>query len=197
MSRVLHQLPRSPFSRKARWLLRFKRCEASIVDVANRAEIERISGQTDLPVLVVDDRIVAGAKAIALHLEREVPEPSFFPLDPRRRNQAVTLDAFADAAFGRPLVALFPDRVALAADPKEGTAASLGGAFADLREALERTREGIRRGALDTDGVHLGDIAVAAQLVSVREIPALRFARDYPDLDLYVERVRTACGAGE
>lgn len=197
MPRVLYQLPRSPFSRKARWVMALKRCETKIVDVApgDRDEVRRLSGQEELPLLLSADHVVAGAKAIAFHLEREIPEPSLFPSDSRRRNQAVTLDAFADDAFGQILAGLFPERIALGDAVERSAGASLGGSFSELRDALERTREAMRRGAIDAGGVYLGDIAVAAHLASVREIPALRFARDYADLDAFIERVRAACGA--
>jgi glutathione S-transferase len=63
------------------------------LDPADRNEIERVSGQSLVPVLVDDGRVVADSTAILRYLEEEVPGPPLWPDDPARRAE---LDVFLD-----------------------------------------------------------------------------------------------------
>ena len=60
----------------------------------------------------------------------------------------------------------------------------------ELRARLGHVREAIGRRALDSGARHLGDIAVAAHLVTCQDVAELEFTRDYADLVAYVARVR-------
>ncbi len=185
-ARKLYQHESSPYCRKIRWVLARKGLEYAAVeaDESVRAELARLAPDAEVPLLVAGESAVAGAKPIAFYLERVHPEPSIFPADPQKRNQAVTLAEFADDAIGR-----LTERLAAPA-PVEDTAALL----AELRQCLGQVREVIARRALDSGACHLGDIGVAAHLVTCAGIPGLDFAADYADLTAYVERVRALCG---
>ena len=174
---VLHLAPQMPSSRAARWAIARKGLVARFVEVAPDARLVEDVGP---PLLEIAGVPVAGFRPIAFRLERAHPEPSFFPADSRRRNQAGTLAEFAECVV-EPLV----DHV------RREPSADL----AELRSALSQVRDAIRHGALDRGEAHLGDIAVAASLVSVAEIGELRFTRDYADLAAYVDRVRALCAA--
>jgi glutathione S-transferase len=175
---VLHLAPDAASSRVARWVVARKGLRARIVEVAPDASLVEDAGP---PLLEGGGGAVAGFRAIASFLERSRPEPSFFPADSRRRNQAGTLAEFADCV-------LSPLCEQARADPD----ADLG----ELRSALSQVRAAIQHGALDRGEAHLGDIAVAATLVSVATIAGLGFERDYGDLAAYVDRVRGLCGVG-
>ena len=172
-----------------RWVIRRKRLDATIVARDGvRDEIVRLTGEDRVPVLLHGELAVAGSTPIAYYLERTFPDPSIFPADPQKRNQAVTLNEFGDKAIGwltRSLAGVAED-VDLGepiVDPPEAM-------LAGLHEALGQVRHAVFRKALDSGACHLGDLSVAAHLVSCREIPELRFAADYPDLDEYVEGIR-------
>ena len=175
---VLHAAPAQAASRAVRWAIARKGLTARMIDVEPTARLVEDVGP---PLLEVADAPVAGFRAIAFRLERLHPDPSFFPADSRRRNQAGTLAEFAECV-------LVPLLERAAADPRAD--------LDELRAALSQVRDAIRNGALDRGEGHLGDIAVATALVSATGVDELRFARDYGDLAAYVERVRALCGGG-
>ena len=76
--------------------LAHKGIEASsvIIDYANRAPVEAVSGQGLVPVIERSDgTVVADSVAILRDLERRQPQPPLFPPDPARRAE---LDVFID-----------------------------------------------------------------------------------------------------
>lgn len=184
MSRVLYERASSPACRTVRWVLERKRLgyDRVEVDAAVEAELVRRHGSAELPLLEDGDKAVAGARPVAFYLERTAGSPSIFPADPQKRNQAVTFAEFAEQAIGGALEAL---------DRGERWRGEL---LAELRALLGQTREAIGRRALDSGACHLGDLAVAAHLVTCQEVPELEFATDYADLVAYVARVRAALG---
>ena len=177
MSRVLYEQASSPACRTIRWVLERKRLEyhAVEVDAAVSADLVRRYESADVPLLDDAGHAVAGLRPIAFYLERTAGPPSIFPADPQKRNQAVTFAEFAEQALGAAL---------RAKDPR------------DLRALLGQTREAIGRRALDSGACHLGDLAVAAHLVTCEEIAGLEFDRDYADLVAYVARVRAGVSGG-
>ena len=149
------------------------------MDDALEARLAERFGTTEVPLLEEEGgRVLVGARAIVFYLERSAGPPSIFPADPQKRNQAVTFAEFAESVIG-PLAETARD-----GDP---------GALADLRGRLGHLREAIGRRALDSGACHLGDIAVAAHLVSCQSVRGLDFTVEYADLVAYVDRVRAAC----
>jgi glutathione S-transferase len=63
------------------------------VDPSDRSDVERVSGQPLVPVLVDDGQVVADSTAILRYLESSVPEPPLFPRDRARRAE---VDVFLD-----------------------------------------------------------------------------------------------------
>jgi glutathione S-transferase len=186
MALRLYERERSPYCRTIRWVIARKRLDCERIEVDDRvlAKLRGRYGTDELPLAEDGDAALAGSRAIVSYLERTYGTPSVFPADPQKRNQAVTLAEFADEAIGR--LAL---RRLAAEEPHEAI-------LTELRAALAQTREAIARRALDSGACHLGDIAVAAHLLTCEEIPELEFARDYADLVAYVERVREKVGEG-
>lgn len=65
------------------------------VDPRDRSEVERVSGQALVPVLVGDGRVLADSTVILRHIEKLHPEPPLFPSEPARRAEVeVFLDWF-------------------------------------------------------------------------------------------------------
>jgi glutathione S-transferase len=63
------------------------------VDPSDRTEVERVSGQPLVPVLVDDGRVVFDSTEIMRYVEEQVPVPRLWPDDPARRAE---LDVFLD-----------------------------------------------------------------------------------------------------
>ena len=94
------------------------------LDPADRSEVERLSGQSLVPVLVDDGRVVADSTAILRYLEEKVPVPSLWPDDPARRAELdVFLDWF-DRVWKRPPNEIEGERAKR--DPDESRTGALG-----------------------------------------------------------------------
>lgn len=63
------------------------------VDPRDRSEVERVSGQPLVPVLVDEGRVIVDSTVILRYLEGLQPEPRLFPRDPPR---SAELDVFLD-----------------------------------------------------------------------------------------------------
>ena len=73
------------------------------VDPADRTEVDRVSGQSLVPVLVDGDRVVTDSTEILRYLEEVKPEPRLFPASPARRAEVeVFLDWFNKVWKGPP-----------------------------------------------------------------------------------------------
>ena len=176
----LYQQEASPYCREIRWVLDRKGLDYQPIepDAKTSAELASRYETDELPLLVDGEVAVAGPTPIAFYLERTYPTPSLFPADPQKRNQAVTLAEFGDQAIGR-----VTSRLLGGETPREDL-------VAELRLCLGQVREAIGRRALDSGACHLGDIGVAAHLVTCQEVAELDFGREFADLAAYVERVR-------
>ena len=89
---------RVPFSTNVERIalaLGHKRLEAEWVEVdpSDRSEVEQVSGQPLVPVLVDDGHVVFDSTEIMRYVEEEVPVPPLWPDDPARRAE---LDVFLD-----------------------------------------------------------------------------------------------------
>ena len=167
------------------------------VDPADRSEVERISGQTLVPVLVDEGRVVVDSTEILRHVEATHPDPPLWPADGASRAE---LDLFLDW-FNRvwkvPPNAIEAERAS--ADPDESRIAALGEELSESRDLFER---------LLTDRDYLfGEFSVADcaafpflkygliwdeeddQLFHRILVDHLRLDRDYPRLEAWIRRV--------
>jgi glutathione S-transferase len=180
VTRRLYQREASPECRTVRWVLEQKRLGYQPIEVEPlvAADLRRRYDTDGVPLLEDEAHVVAGSRPIAFYLERTYGPPSVFPPDPQKRNQAVTLAEFAEQAIGVLTARLFE------------AGAPRGELVTELRACLDHVREAIGRRALDSGARHLGDIAVAAHLVTCQDVAELEFDRSYADLVAYVARVR-------
>ena len=173
-------LYRAPFSTNAERValaLGFKglEVESVVISYDDRSEVQRVSGQGLVPVLVDDDGlVVSDSMVIVAHLERLRPSPALYPADPALRAQlGVFVDWFngvwkvAPNALEAELGAAAPDERRIAA-----LAASMAGAL-DRFEALLTGRDHL-----------LGDDFSAADVAA---FPFLKYAlgRDAADDELF------------
>jgi len=100
---VLYQFEFSHFNDKARWALDWKGVpheRRSLLPGLHAPTIQRLSGQSQTPVLDVEGEIVAGSAAIIDRLEKNHPEPALYPADPAARKEALALQARFDDELG-------------------------------------------------------------------------------------------------
>jgi RNA polymerase-associated protein len=115
--------------------------ESVVIDYRDRGEVERVSGQPLVPVLVDDDgTVVVDSMEIVAYLERRHPEPPLYPAGEARRAEVlVFVDWFNRVWKGPPneieaeLATVQPDRERIAA---------LGGEMAAALDRFEAMLEG-------------------------------------------------------
>jgi len=101
MRRLYHQ-PLSPFCRKVRLILAEKKIEVELVEEPTwerRMDFLRMNPAGKVPVLRVDDLVIADSNAIAEYLEEVCPEPPLLPRDPALRAEARRLVGWFDDKF--------------------------------------------------------------------------------------------------
>ena len=160
----LHRIPFSTNVERVEIALGLKGVEFEYVDhePADRSTIRALSGQDLVPVVELDDEVLADSPAILRRIEERWPEPALWPEDPARRAEA---DTFVD--WFNLVWKVAPNR--LADDgPDDSLAAQLSGSL-DRFEAL-----------LDGRDFLLGD---TLGIADVTAWPFLRYSQGAPPGD--------------
>lgn len=140
------------------------------VDPADRSEVERVSGQRLVPVLVDGELVLADSTRILRHLEERHPDRPLWPADPARRAEADVFVDWFNRVWKRPPNEIEAERQRSDADGRRiDTLGRETRESLDLFEALLAGREYL-----------LGDFSVADCVA----FPFLRYAvDDDPDDD--------------
>ena len=114
--------------------------ESVLIDYSDRSEVERVSGQGLVPVIVEDGEVVADSTRILRHLEDRHPFPALFPTDPARHAELdVFLEWFNEVWKGP------PNEIATelaTRQPDEERVGALAGQMAAWLRLFERMLEG-------------------------------------------------------
>jgi glutathione S-transferase len=100
--RRLYHLPLSPYCRKIRLVLAEKRIEVELMEEKpweRRMDFLRMNPAGQVPVLRIDDLVLADSGAISEYLEETCPEPPLLPANPAGRAEARRLTAWFDDKF--------------------------------------------------------------------------------------------------
>ena len=100
---VLWHFTVSHFNEKVRWALDFKRIphvRRALLPGFHFLKVWRMTGQTAVPVLVLDGRPIHDSTRIIEAVERAYPEPPLYPRDESERRRALALEDFFDEQFG-------------------------------------------------------------------------------------------------
>jgi glutathione S-transferase len=106
--RRLYHLPLSPFCRKIRLVLAEKKIEVELVEERaweRRMDFLRLNPAGTVPVLKLDDLVLADSGAIFEYLEEVYPEPALLPRGAAERAEARRLTAWFDDKFHREVTA--------------------------------------------------------------------------------------------
>jgi glutathione S-transferase len=110
------------------------------VDPANRTEVDRVRGQSLVPVLVDGDRVIHDSTEILRYLEELRPEPRLFPVEPARRAELEVFLEWFNRVWKRP-----PNEIeALRGKPHpdEERIAALGSEVTGALDLFERLLDG-------------------------------------------------------
>jgi len=100
---VLWQFTYSHFNEKARWALDFKHVRhvrRSLLPGPHMLKVKRMTGQTALPVLILNGATIFDSSRVIEALERSYPAPPLYPTDPGERKRALELEEFFDEELG-------------------------------------------------------------------------------------------------
>lgn len=96
---VLLHFEISHFNEKARWALDYKglphRREALIPGL-HLPRVRRVSGQNQVPVLLLGEKVIIGSNHILEEIERLQPDPPLFPPDAKDRQRAMDIQTYFD-----------------------------------------------------------------------------------------------------
>jgi glutathione S-transferase len=132
------------------------------VDPADRSEVERVSGQPLVPVLVAGAEVVSDSPRILAWLEERVPEPALYPREPARRAEVETFVEWFNLVWKRP-----PNLIAAEELEPEPDAARIAELGARMREWIPRFEA-----LLDGRDYLFGDFGAA----DVTAFPFLKYA---------------------
>jgi glutathione S-transferase len=140
----------SHYNEKVRWALDHKgwpHVREALVPGFHIPRVRWVSGQNQVPVLVVGKQVLAGSSRILAELERMRPDPLLYPTNPAERQRALEIEAYFDDEVGPDLRRLFwgsyiDDRSAAAAMAADGASPRVRRAwhavFPVLRPILRR-----------------------------------------------------------
>ncbi len=100
---VLHMFPSSHYNEKARWALDWKglaHVRIPYLPGPHAPQMQRLSGQPQTPVLVLNGAPVAGSANIVDALERAFPQRPLYPADPALRERALEVQRRFDDEVG-------------------------------------------------------------------------------------------------
>lgn len=133
-----------------------KGVEVEWVDVPydDRTEVEALSGQALVPVLVDGDLVLPESMEIVRRLEEQAPEPPLWPAEPARRAELDVFVDWFDRVWKRPPNLLTAELERHEPDPERVRA--LGGQVTGFLPRFERLLEG--RDWLFGDGFSAADV---------------------------------------
>lgn len=100
---VLHMFPASHYNEKARWALDWKglaHVRIPYLPGPHVPQMQRLSGQPQTPVLVMNGTAIAGSAKIVEALEGAFPQRPLYPADPALRERALEVQRHFDAEVG-------------------------------------------------------------------------------------------------
>lgn len=100
----------SHYNEKVRWALDHKgwpHRRVSLTPGFHIRKAKRLTGQSALPILEIDGRVLHDSSAILVELERMRPDPALFPTDEAERTRALAIEDYFDEQVAPDLRRLF------------------------------------------------------------------------------------------
>ncbi len=102
----LLQFSHSHFNEKVRWALDFKQLphvRRSLLPGPHMPVVRRLTGASEVPVLLDGGLVVAGSAKIIDHIENHHPGAHLYPEDPLERTAALEMQRWLDSEIGAPV----------------------------------------------------------------------------------------------
>lgn len=158
----------SHYNEKVRWALDHKgwpHVRESLVPGFHMPRARLLTGQTRLPVLVIDGKPIVGSGTILREIERLRPEPALFPTAPHDRARVDAIEAYFDDEVAPALRRLFwstylersDDCTRMATMGAAGPTRALFRLVFPLMRPLFRRNMGVHRAELDRAHARLGE----------------------------------------
>ena len=150
----------SHYNEKVRWALDYKRwphLRQALLPGFHVPRVRWLTGQSRLPVLEIDGRVLSGSSHILAEIERLRPDPPLYPTDPADRERALGIQAYFDEQVAPELRRLFwaayldhpADCARMATDGFPAGTRRLWAALFPLMRPLFRGNMGINPAQLD------------------------------------------------
>jgi glutathione S-transferase len=178
----------SPWSERVRWAFAFKglkyekqNYEPGPVD---EEKVKKLTGQTLVPVLITDDKVIPDSTAIMEWLEDSRPEPALLPRSEKDRAQVSLWEEVMLGVLGPQARTLINGRLLSSSDPEmQRSAQYFAGKYGHSPFAEEQARLTVKRVLLSLkhtlsgrqylvgDAFSRADLTTAAMLMVVRPAP--------------------------
>ncbi len=99
----LYQFPISHYCEKVRWALAYKGLEHRVINFLPGLHIKKakkLTGRTEVPILVHDEKIMAESSEIITYLDNTFPDKPLTPADPVLKQAALEWERYADQNIG-------------------------------------------------------------------------------------------------
>ncbi len=99
----LIQMYASPWAERVRWVLNFKGLpyeKQNYQPGVDEEAVKKLTGQAQVPVLLVDGTVIPDSTAIVNWLEQHHPEPALMPTTEKDRAQAMLWEELMDGVLG-------------------------------------------------------------------------------------------------
>lgn len=191
---TLYDNPFSPFARKVRMALRFKRIAFDSVDalaVRERERLTSVNPRAEVPVLVDGDLVVVDSADIVAYLEDRFPTPALLPSTPRLRAEARRWQRLADGLLDAVVhdISLWVWPTHRRSDrPPAGL---LEAGRRDLETALGWVEDALRAAPYLCGGLSIADLALFPHLSSLRPLGIVLDASRHPSVLRWMRAMRS------
>jgi glutathione S-transferase len=182
----------SPFARKVRMVLEFKRLEFQVKDgllKSNHAELKAVNGRIEVPTLVDGDTIVVNSSDIVSYLEHRYPVSPVYPDTPAGRVNARAWERAADTFIDPILVDISYWKWAKRLDTMP--AGLLEAARADLSLVYDTLEAELNEREYLSGPLSIADIALFPHIASARSMEVGHSPDRHPNITRWFKRMRS------
>jgi len=181
----------SPFARKVRLVLDLKGLDYEIVDgllLANHDALIAVNKRAEVPALVDGDIVVVNSADIVAYLDRQYPEPSIYPADPKKYVRARAWERCADTTIDPILVDI--SYWAWAQRPDTMPDGLLDAARADMDKVFAALEHDLAGNDYVCGTLSIADLALFPHISACKAMDVPIDGERYPNVTAWLRRMR-------